>query len=195
MDYEYREFKEGIRITKYNGSEKNIVIPKELYGRKVLVIGNSVFYNKGLTSVVIPDGVTSISDSAFCNNDLTEVKIPNSVTLIGSSAFSYNRLTEIVFPESVKFIGSSSFSGNKIKSVIIPDSVKELKWMAFGFNENFNDVYFHNSINPYFLNEHLTVTNVFSNVELKLENSDVQMTKVKDENEFKEIINLKNKFS
>ena len=50
-------------LTKYNGSAKDVVIPKG-----VKVIGEKAFFeNKTITSVVIPEGVTSIVKDAFKN--------------------------------------------------------------------------------------------------------------------------------
>ena len=43
---------------------------------------------KGLTSVIIPNSVTSIGEYAFWGSGLTSVTIPKSVTSIGNSAFS-----------------------------------------------------------------------------------------------------------
>ncbi|MCB5984944.1 leucine-rich repeat domain-containing protein, partial [Flavobacterium psychrophilum] len=51
----------------------------------------------GLTSVTIPNSVTTIGDEAFADcSGLTSVTIPNSVTAIGEDAF-YNcsRLTTV----------------------------------------------------------------------------------------------------
>ena len=54
------------------------------------LISSSAFYDcSGLTSVTIPNSITSITYEAFCFcSRLTSVTIPNSVTYIGSSAFS-----------------------------------------------------------------------------------------------------------
>ena len=76
------------------------------------MIGNSAFSGcSGLTSITIPDSVTTISDSAFSNcSGLTSITIPNSVTTIGNSAFSNcSGLTSITIPNSVTFIGNYAF--------------------------------------------------------------------------------------
>ena len=45
---------------------------------------------RGVTEVVIPDGVTSIGNWAFIGcSSLTSVTIPDSVTSIGDSAFYF----------------------------------------------------------------------------------------------------------
>ena len=64
-----------------------------------------------LTSIHIPDSVTSIGDSAFCGClSLTSIHIPNSVTSIGDSAFrGCSSLTSIYIPESVINIGNKAF--------------------------------------------------------------------------------------
>ena len=65
----------------------------------------------GLTSVTIPNSVTSIGDYAFSDcSGLTSVTIPNSVTSIGDYAFSGCRdLTSVTIPNSVTSIGNMAF--------------------------------------------------------------------------------------
>ena len=58
--------------------------------------GDSVwFLSSGLTSVIIPDTVTTIGNLAFALNALTSVIIPDSVTTIGDRAFFSNALTSV----------------------------------------------------------------------------------------------------
>lgn len=58
-------------------------------GCKLQNIGDYAFLScSSLTSVTIPDSITSIGESAFANcNKLTSMTIPDNVTSIGSSAF------------------------------------------------------------------------------------------------------------
>lgn len=101
----------------------------------VTTIGNSAFYEcSGLASVTIPSNVTAIGESAFCGcGGLSSVTIPNSVTTIGSSAFGgCSGLSSVTIPNSVTTIGSSAFSGCiKLSSVTIPNTVMNIDSYTF----------------------------------------------------------------
>ena len=110
--FEYTVTGDEATITGYTGPAKNIVIPSELGGKPVTVIGNEAFQEKTtITSVTIPEGVTSIEDYAFENcTSLTEVKIPKGVKSIGEAAFgNCSSLTEVTIPKSVTSIGDAAF--------------------------------------------------------------------------------------
>ena len=101
----------------------------------VIFIGDYAFGGcSGLTSVTIPNSVTSIGGSAFNScSGLTSVTIPNNVTSIGGSAFyCCSGLTSVTIPNSVTSIGKSAFSGcSGLTSVTIPNSVTSIGDYAF----------------------------------------------------------------
>jgi hypothetical protein len=111
-------------ITKYNGSDPEVVIPSKINGVNVTSIGKGAFTtlvgnggvisNDYITSVIIPNGVTSIGDYAFTDDGLTNVVIPNSVTSIGEKAFyKCTKVNNMTIPDSVMSIGHNAFSGVK----------------------------------------------------------------------------------
>ena len=103
----------------------------------------------GLTSVMIGNGVTSIGSAAFedCIG-LTSVTIPDGVTNIGSSAFWYcSGLTSVTIPDSVMRIGGDAFCGcSGLTSVTIPDSVTSIGDEAFWGCSNLTSVTIGNGV-------------------------------------------------
>ncbi len=113
-------------------------------GLKKVEIGNNVsisdnvFYDcTSLSSIVIPNSVTSIGTHAFdgCTS-LSSIFIPNSVTSIGAYAFQYcASLSSIVIPNSVTSIGPYAFKGcTSLSSIVIPNSVTSIETYEAFYN-------------------------------------------------------------
>jgi hypothetical protein len=81
-----------------------------------------------LTSVTIPDSVTSIGGYAFSNNELTSVTIPDSVISIGDEAFRNNiSLTSVTFEGRAPAVGTGNVLGD-------PASAKVYYYTEYGAN-------------------------------------------------------------
>jgi hypothetical protein len=135
-DYTCIEDGGTIIIVGYAGPGGAVVIPATIEDMPVIGLGIWAFYNcTSLTSVTIPDSVTSIGYEAFgwCSN-LTNVKFGNSVTSIGLCAFTNcTSLTSVIIPNSVTSIGPEAFYYCGLTSVTIPDSVTSIGEAAFIF--------------------------------------------------------------
>lgn len=130
-------------------TDTDIVIPSTAPdGRQVVEIGDRAFNNNtAITSVDIPDSVTSIGDYAFYRcTGLTSVTIGNSVTSIGDWAFNgCIGLTSITVDENntiYKSIDGNLYTkdgktliqyaiGKEDTSFIIPDDVTSIGYSAF----------------------------------------------------------------
>jgi len=116
---------DSIIINGYLGDARgrHITIPQSIGGIPVTRIRSSAFLSRGIDSVYIPYGITSIGQNAFWRNQLSKVYIPNSVTEIGLGAFTENQLTEVTLPPRV-IISLSAFNHNHLRSLYIPLKVE-----------------------------------------------------------------------
>lgn len=142
FDFEFILNNTAVIVNNYKckGTAADVTIPSCYKGKPVTAINNAAFPNSAVTSVTIPDSVTSIPDAAFVNcSQLTNISIPNSVTYIGFSAFDgCASLKSITLPSSLRTIGNSAFAGcPSLMTVTYPGS--KTQWDAITKGSN-NDV-------------------------------------------------------
>lgn len=135
FDFKFILNNTAVIVISYKGTAADVTIPSRYKGIPVTMIDHAAFHNNSaVTSVTIPDSITSIPDDAFgfCSQ-LTNISIPNSVTFIGFSAFnSCTSLKSITLPSSLSTIQSYAFynCGN-LKTIRIPVSVTSIGNYAF----------------------------------------------------------------
>ena len=125
-DFEYTVGEAGdIFLTKYIGAATDVVIPDTIDGKAITGFDPFCFgTNPAITSVYIPDTVTSILGGSFhlCKN-LTHVRLSPQTEVIGNGAFEGSGITSISLPSSLREVGMRAFYDCKnLKQVTIPSS-------------------------------------------------------------------------
>lgn len=191
-DFEY-EFEDGtVTITGYIGTDLEIVIPDTIEKRPVTVIGEEAFMNYDMTSIVIPEGITTIDNNAFtdCNN-LESIVLPDSLYYISTHSglddtswyenqsdgilyinnilYEYKNgdrsdaMEEIKINNGTKVVADGAFSNCKnITSVSMPDSLEHIGKEAFYGCNNLKSINLSNNLKSIDLKAFFNCTNLNS---------------------------------
>ena len=129
------------RLKKLSGFGRNqissVTIPQN-----VTTINDGAFSENKISSITLPDSVETIGNSAFSSNQISNLEIPSSVTKISNGAFGSNQISSLNFqdsednPSNLKEL--SGFENNLLTSVVIPNNVSLIGYNAFRSNQIVN---------------------------------------------------------
>lgn len=153
--------------TKHNYYSGDIMVPTQIETAdgvlKVTRIGDWAFaYADGITSLTIPEGITSIGRGAFFRTDMNSISIPEGVTLVEERAFTGGIIETVNVASlkawlTMKFKDSNSnpiwagggkllIAGEPLTEVEIPDGIEEIGDFAFGLCPGITQISFPNSL-------------------------------------------------
>ena len=98
----------------------------------VKVLGNRSFYHSdNLTSLILPDGLTTVEDSAlhYCQN-LQTISIPSTLTSIGGYFLAFSKVEDVKIPEGVTELSYQFLDGcSALKTLELPASLTTPGWL------------------------------------------------------------------
>ena len=113
--------------------------------RSITTIGDSAFENcYNLTSISIPDNITNIGHYTFENCiNLTAIELPSEIEEIGHQLFyRCNSLSSLNIPSNIKTINMQAFFGcSKLTELTLPASLETIEENAFNFCTNLNTIH------------------------------------------------------
>lgn len=134
-DYQYSIINGYAKITSYTGDDAEVIVPAELGGYPVKVIGKNAFSSRyEVEKVILPEGVTELESVSFrmCSS-LKSIELPSTLLYIRDNAFyRCENLEEIEIPASLIELGAKAFTGCKqLRLVTIHANLQSMNYDTF----------------------------------------------------------------
>lgn len=142
-EYVYELYESYIKLAEYLGEEKDVIVPSEIDGKPVKVIGSFCYYETDLISVKIPSSVETIEEGAFYYVEgLTSVVIPDNVTILEPRAFGWCvALESVKIGNGITEIPDYCFNYcSALKTVTIPSNITKIGVRAFSYCDQLSDI-------------------------------------------------------
>lgn len=123
-----------VTITDYIGTREHVLIPSEIGGFPVTALADKAFYEKHVTTVVVPDSVTEIGDLCFSgDNYLLSLTLPDGLAELSYGALeSCYSLMDFDLPKGLKTIGAGALQAIfYLTHLTIPAGVTDIEQMNF----------------------------------------------------------------
>lgn len=133
-DFAYTADGGEVTITEYIGTSEHVLIPDTIDGLPVTALADKAFYEKHVTTVVVPDSVTEIGDLCFSgDNYLVSLTLPDGLAELSYGALeSCFRLMDFNLPKELKKISGSALQYNYyLTHLTLPSSLTEIEQMNF----------------------------------------------------------------
>lgn len=133
-DFAYTADGGEVTITDYIGTSEHVLIPDAIDGLPVTALGHRAFYEKTVTTVVVPDSVTEIGDLCFSgDNYLVSLTLPDGLAELPYGALeSCFRLMDFDLPQGLKKISGSALQYNYyLTHLTLPSSLTEIEQLNF----------------------------------------------------------------
>ncbi len=133
-DFAYTADGGEVTITDYIGTSEHVLIPDTIDGLPVTALADKAFYEKHVTTVVVPDSVTEIGDLCFSgDNYLVSLKLPDGLVELPYGALeSCFRLIDFDLPQGLKKISASALQFNQyLTHLDLPGGLREIEPMNF----------------------------------------------------------------
>ncbi len=142
-----RKSSKSVRITRYTGGLKNIIIPSKIGEYTVNEIGGLAFQQTDIDYIQIPDTVKKLNERCFFMSKVKSVTFTDGVEKIPAESFSRcENLTELHLPNTLWSIEKRAFFYcTSLKSVNIPNcdigdeafrysGIEKFTYLNFHFN-------------------------------------------------------------
>lgn len=139
---------EEIQISCPGGGSYNLVLPagvaingKSCTGPLVVdsrtqIIGKNAFSFSKVTSVQLPNSVTTLESNSFSYNNFSSISLGNSIESIGFEAFRMAKFSSLNLPSTLKIIGECAFCDTYFSTIKLPDSLISIGRNAFTRDDN-----------------------------------------------------------